>query len=344
MKFEHVYPDAKTDEIFLSEFYVRKDSKLQECASCGSMTRWFDLTFIDFSCSQECCSYVMESFKKGDITFGNNDYDFDKMSEKIKEELKLALLFDDEWKDIIIVVKDQLSYFKQCIESIQKYTKKYHLYIWDNGSNVETQNYIENLIASIELKEDSDVRITSCRSEENTGFIFPNNELIALAENPYVILLNSDTKVFQNWDKVMIGFLKSNHDVSQVGYLGGFLDENARGFGGGYGLEVDYIPGWCFCINRKTYEKYGLFNDELKFAYFEDSDFSLRLKENGNKIYSLYSSLVYHYQNKTLNSVAQENGKSVFFNETNLHNQEYFKNKWKNYLENDRITLKRNSS
>ena len=77
MKFEHVYPDAKTDEIFLSEFYVRKDSKLQECASCGSMTRWFDLTFIDFSCSQECCSYVMESFKKGDITFGNNDYDFD---------------------------------------------------------------------------------------------------------------------------------------------------------------------------------------------------------------------------------------------------------------------------
>ncbi len=337
MKFDTIYPDAKTNEIIQKEYHLRKNSKISECARCGSMTRWFDLIFGCYLCGEKCYSNIVESFKKDHIAAGNH-VDFDNRLKKIKEELKLAFLFEDEWKDINIVVKDQLSYFKQCIESIQKYTKKYHLYIWDNGSNQETQNYIENLIASLELKEDSDVKITTCRSEENTGFIYPNNELIALGESPYVILLNSDTKVFENWDKVMVAFLKSNHDVSQVGYWGGFIDEDGTGFGGGYDYEVDYIPGWCFCIDRKTYDKYGLFNDELKFAYCEDSDFSLRLKQSGNKIYSLYSSLVHHYQNKTVISVEKE--KSVNLRETFDYNHEYFRKKWKDYLQNDRVTLK----
>jgi hypothetical protein len=322
VKFENIYPDTKTNEIIQTEYHLRKDSKIAECACCGAMTRWFDLSFDSYMCSEECCKDVY----------------FDERFKNIKEELKLSLMFDDEWKDIIIVVKDQLYYFKQCVESIQKFTNKYHLYIWDNGSGIETQKYIENLIASVELKEDSNVRITICRSEENTGFIFPNNELIALGESPYVILLNSDTKVSENWDNVMIGFLKSNQDVSQVGYLGGILNEDGRGDRGGYGYEVDYIQGWCFCINRKTYEKYGLFNEELKFAYCEDSDFSLRLKQSGNKIYSLYSSLVHHYQNKTVIAVEKEN--VINMGETFNGNHEYLKNKWKDYLENDRVSLK----
>ena len=324
VKFDTIYPDTETNEIIKLEYHLRKDSKIAECACCGSMTRWFDLSFNSYMCSEKCCK----------------DVDFENKFKNIKEELKLALLFEDEWKDIIIVVKDQLMHFKQCIESIQKYTKKYHLYIWDNGSNQETQNYIENLIASFKLKEDSDFRITACRSEDNIGFISPNNELIALGESPYVILLNSDTKVLENWDKVLIGFLKSNHNVSQVGYMGGFLDKDGASDGGGNGYEVDYITGWCFCIDRKTYDKYGLFNDELKFAYCEDSDFSLRLKQGGNKIYSLYSSLVIHYQNTTVMSLIEE--KSINFKEIFDHNYKYFQKKWKDYLENDRVSLKKN--
>ena len=40
-------------------------------------------------CSEKCCK----------------DVDFENKFKNIKEELKLALLFEDEWKDIIIVVK-----------------------------------------------------------------------------------------------------------------------------------------------------------------------------------------------------------------------------------------------
>ena len=108
MKFDTIYPDTETNEIIKLEYHLRKDSKIAECACCGSMTRWFDLSFNSYMCSEKCCK----------------DVDFENKFKNIKEELKLALLFEDEWKDIIIVVKDQLMHFKQCIESIQKYTKK----------------------------------------------------------------------------------------------------------------------------------------------------------------------------------------------------------------------------
>lgn len=49
--------------------------------------------------------------------------------------------------DIIIPVWDQLGYTKQCIESIKQYTNFPHkVIIIDNGSNLETKKYLENLV------------------------------------------------------------------------------------------------------------------------------------------------------------------------------------------------------
>jgi GT2 family glycosyltransferase len=167
--------------------------------------------------------------------------------------------------------------------------------------------------------------------------VVPNNEMIALGESPYVVLLNSDTKVFENWDNTMIAFLKNNPEYAQVGYWGGHLNADGRGFGGANGERVDYIPGWCFCIPRETYDQFGLFDEHLKFAYCEDSDFSLRLKEGGKKIYSLYAPLVHHYQNKTVKQVEKEG--ELDLQATFDHNHSYFKNRWKEYLSKNRVLL-----
>lgn len=336
MKFEKKYPDANSTDKFEFEYsYVTKTPKLGQCRWCNSYTKWFDVIFMHHACSEECLGSMWSQYKddqKKNSTYSN----FENHFEQVKSELKLASEARNAWKDIIVVVRNQLSYFKQCIESIQKNTKFYHLYIWDNGSDEETQAYIQYLIASCDFEE---WRISTMRSEENVGFIYPNNELVSWGNSEYIVLLNSDTKVFENWDRLMTGFLDANIDVAEVGYWGGHMGPDGRGFGGSNGYDVDYIPGWCLCLSRKTYNEHGLFNKQLNFAYCEDADLSLRLKESGKKLYSLHAPLVHHYQNKTIIDVEKE-GK-VDVRASFEHNHEYIKQRWKNYLENDRVLIKK---
>lgn len=339
MKFEQKYPEASAGDRFEFEYsYVTKTPKLGQCRWCACYTKWVDVLFQVNVCSEECNSIMWNQYRNDQKTKGTYD-NFEEHFSKIKEEFQLGNSHKNVWKDILIVVRNQLNYFKDCVESIQKNSTNYHLYIWDNGSQPETQNYIENLVSGYNPERDTNYQITTIRSERNTGFIYPNNELAALGTNPYIILLNSDTKVFENWDNTMIGFLEKNSDFAQVGYWGGHLDSTGRGFGGSNGCDIDYVPGWCFCISRKTYDEFGLFSNKLNFAYCEDSDFSLRLQEAGKKIYALHTPLVHHYQNVTVKDVEKEC--SVDLRATFDYNHNYIKDRWKDYLANNRVMVRK---
>lgn len=333
MKFENKYPEAtSTDQIEFEYSYITKNPKLGNCRWCNSFTKWFDVIFMQHACSEECLGAMWKQYKddqKKSSTYEN----FESHFSKVKEELKMIEQARDASKDIIIVVHDQLDYLKQCINSVKEHTKNYHIYIWDNASGKQTADYIEQLV-----KEGCGT-VISMRSDTNTGFIIPNNELVGWGESEYIILLNSDTKVCSGWDKAMTGFLDSHPNVAQIGYWGGHIGADGRGFGGANGYEVDYIPGWCFCISRATYNEYGLFDNQLTFAYCEDADLSLRLKEADKQIYSLHAPLVHHYQNKTIVEVEKEGQIDVAA--TFEKNHQYIKVRWKDYIENNRVLLKR---
>lgn len=273
--------------------------------------------------------------QKKNSTYDNFEHHFD----NVKSELRLAEEAKPVWKDIIIIVRDQLHYFSQCIDTLMNNTSNFHLYIWDNGSKEDTRKYIDSLAAGWEYDKADDWQITTIRSETNTGFIEPNNELVSWGDSEYIVLLNSDTKVFDGWDRAMTGFLDKYEDVAQVGYWGGHMGPDGRGFGGANGYDVDYIPGWCFCVSRETYNTHGLFDQKLKFAYCEDADLSLRLKEAGKKIYALHAPLVFHYQNKTIVEVEKEGDVDVAA--TFDANHTYLKDRWRDYLQHDRVLLKR---
>lgn len=340
MKFEHKYPDASPTDRYEFEYsYVTKSPRLDRCRWCNSLTKWLDVLFQVHVCSEECNAAMWRHYKddqKDKSTYHN----FENHFEQVKEELRLVETQPDEWKDIIVVVHDQLDYLKACFDSIFQTTDKFHLYIWDNASSEKTKQYLESLVAGYNPEADGDRwKVTLMRSDQNTGFIAPNNELAAWGESPYIILLNSDTKVFEGWDRVMLGFLQTHPEVAEVGYWGGHMGPDGRGFGGENGYDVDYIPGWCLCIRRSTYDEFGLFNKQLKFAYCEDADLSLRLKEAGHKIFALHAPLVHHYQNKTIIDVEKE-GK-IDLRASFDQNHEYMQNRWKSYLENDRVMVRR---
>jgi GT2 family glycosyltransferase len=171
-------------------------------------------------------------------------------------------------------------------------------------------------------------------SNTNLGFIEPNNELVGMGSGEYILLLNSDCEVFDGWWQSLIGFLQSHPDVAETGFMGGILGETGIGCDIGFGYDIDYLSGWGVAFSRKTYEEFGLFNKELQFAYGEDSDFSLRLKEAGKKIYAIYTPMAFHHGNITAKQVNKES-LTQFIN----HNHEYLRRRWKDYLQNERIQI-----
>ncbi len=260
-----------------------------------------------------------------------------------KKEIVEELLIVDEFKgtrtveipicfDILMVVKDQLEYVKQSIESIRANTQNYHLYVWDNGSKQPTRDYL--LGVELEMIEDGQY-MTIWREETNHGFLRPNNRLAHMSDGDYIILLNSDTRVHKGWDKALIGFLEKNPEYAVSGFMGGLVDKEGKGVRVGCGEEIDFICGWCCCFHRSIYDKFGLFDEKnLRFAYCEDADFSFRLKEAGWKIYALHLDLAEHFGNKTAKAVKEEGADlATAF----AHNHDYIKARWADYLKNERI-------
>jgi cellulose synthase/poly-beta-1,6-N-acetylglucosamine synthase-like glycosyltransferase len=301
------------------------------------MTKWIDVLFQVPVCSEECGGRMWANYRADK---GNDYYNFDEHFEFVKQELKWAEAAQDASKDILIIVRDQLRYVQECLETVWDNTDNYHIYVWDNGSGSDTASYLQSEFRRYCDLDDPRRKLTIVRASENQGFLEPNNRLAEKCEGDYMILLNSDCKVFEKWADAMVGFLQHNPEYAQVGFWGGHMDKEGRGFGGTTGDKIDYVPGWCFAISRETYQDFGLFDEEnLEFAYCEDADLSLRLKEAGKKIYALHAPLCHHYQNKTITTVAKEGDHDVAA--TFQHNHEYMSKRWADYISSGRVLLKR---
>lgn len=225
----------------------------------------------------------------------------------------------------MIVVKDQLEFIKPCIESIIKCTADFNLFIWDNGSRKPTADYLQSVSAVYH------------REEENQGFIIPNNRLAAMGTSPYIILLNSDTIVRNGWDRAMIGWLQNHPSVGLVGYEGAKLNSASQGYDEklqtpyiirqlAWGSSADYVAAWCMTLPRTVFNSIGLFDEEhLRFAYGEDSDFSLRIRSSGLELYVLHMILVDHFKNKTIKTLIAE---GLDLSQSFKDNHLYLSKKW----------------
>lgn len=226
-------------------------------------------------------------------------------------------------KDILVVVKDQYEHVRNCIDSVFKNTSDFNLCIWDNGSESPTREYLS------EIAGRPNVRLW--RSETNDGFIVPNNRMFEESSSEWVILLNSDTEVLPRWDEVMVGVLRNNPEIRQVGFRGGILGSSCELEGVGSGKDVDYIFGYCFCASRDTIKKTGLFDEiNLCFAYCEDSDLSLRIRESGGEIYACHSNeMVRHYGGITTRSVIRNDSRLLDCAKSNL---ERLRERWSPFI------------
>ncbi len=185
----------------------------------------------------------------------------------------------------------------------------------DNGSTDTSLAYLHD--------EQPDVRVIPL--PENYGFAEGYNRAISILEPDYryVVLLNSDVKVTEDWLTPLYDFMESHPEAGAVqpkilslsepfkfeyaGACGGFLDRQGYPYcrgrifdtveddKGQYDtpLQVFWASGAAFMVRTETYIQAGGL-DRLFFAHMEEIDLCWRIRLLGKEIWAVPSGKVYH--------------------------------------------------
>lgn len=149
----------------------------------------------------------------------------------------------------------------------------------------------------------------------NEGFTGGNNRGIQYALRQgyeFVLLLNNDTKVSPGFLELMVEEMRSNDNLAAIQPLIYFMDPKDQIWNAGgiyhdwlgysktnYHLKsekpyfTDWITGCALLARTSIIEKVGLL-DNGYFAYFEDVDWSLRMRRQGFELKVHPQAIIYH--------------------------------------------------
>ena len=175
---------------------------------------------------------------------------------------------------------------------------------------------------------------------ENYGFAEGYNRAILEVQNEYIVLLNSDVRVTENWLNDPISFLENNNEYAAcqpkirdekeptkfeyAGACGGYIDRYGYPFCRGRifdDLETDtgqydtikdifWASGAALFVRRKNYLEVGGL-DASFFAHQEEVDLCWRLLNMNYKIACIPTSSVYHLGGASLDKM---NPKKTYLN------------------------------
>jgi GT2 family glycosyltransferase len=221
-----------------------------------------------------------------------------------------------------------------CLDSILANPPEvlWELIVIDNASSDGSPDAIQSRIGA-------DPHMKLVRNAVNNGFTGGNNQGMSMAQGEIIGLLNSDTIMTLGALTSLHKYLADNKDVGVVGpwlthddgspttsfgyfpnawsifttaFLPGWMwgksrralgvvpDDSVRG-----PLDVDYVSGAAFFVRREIIEKVGAFDSDTFFAYFEETDWCLRIKHAGWRVVFLPSAKIVHLEGKSFEKMTQ---------------------------------------
>lgn len=210
---------------------------------------------------------------------------------------------------IIILTYNQLSFTKQCLDSIYQNTNEedIEIIIIDNGSSDGTIDYLKK---SPGLK--------TVFNETNAGFAKGCNQGLDIATGQSILFLNNDTIVTKNWLESMITLLYRDEKIGMVGPVSNYVNgpqqipvdysnieaiqdfsskycENQRG----KSKLVLRLVGFCLLVKRELLDKIGGFDERFEYGSFEDDDLCLRAVQAGYQLQIVMDSFIHHHGHAT---------------------------------------------
>ncbi|MDQ1283828.1 MAG: hypothetical protein QG620_176 [Patescibacteria group bacterium] len=208
---------------------------------------------------------------------------------------------------IVILNYNGRDVIRKCLASVFKIDyPSLEVVMVDNNSND----------GSFELARSCFSKMTFIKNEENLGFSAGNNVGIRYALDraaDWVLLLNNDTEVDKDFLDKLLGAAEKDE---AVGMLSPVIFEKENGkiwFSGGKikwlsmkaehmrqaktedFFETDFVSGCAMLVKREIFQRVGLLDEDF-FLYWEDADFSVRVKKAGFKLAVVSGAWIYHWE------------------------------------------------
>ncbi|MCW8925841.1 MAG: glycosyltransferase, partial [Xanthomonadales bacterium] len=242
---------------------------------------------------------------------------------------------------IVIPVYNQWPYTAACLASLleARCRHSFEVIIIDDQSSDETQE----CLAQVE-------GIKYFRNEQNQGFVGSCNRGAEQARGEFLVLLNNDTEVTDDWLDELIDTFVHEPEAGLVGSRlvypdgklqesGGVIFNDASGWNYGRGddperpeykflREADYCSGACIMLKTRFFRELGALDERYSPAYYEDTDLAFRVREAGYKVMVQPWSSVIHFEGATSGTDTSSGTKRY-----QLINQEKFLKRWREVLE-----------
>jgi GT2 family glycosyltransferase len=238
---------------------------------------------------------------------------------------------------IIIPTRDNVSFLKRCIESVERLTtyRNYELLIIDNdSSDQETLEYLASIPHCV----------IPFREPFNYSRI--NNFAVSQAEGEYILLLNDDTEVISSgWLEAMLEhaqrpevgavgakLIYPDGRIQHAGVIVGagspweagvavhsyhFYHSDSPGYAGTLTTPTNYsaVTAACVLIRKSLFEELGGLDEENLRVQFNDVDLCLRMRERGYYVvYTPYAEL-YHYESVSRKNWRLDRSENLYMRE-----------------------------
>lgn len=225
---------------------------------------------------------------------------------------------------IIIVNWNTKDLLLKCIESVYKTIKafSFEIIVVDNSSKDGSVETVRERFPDLIIVE----------NRNNMGFAKANNQALNIIKGRYAVLLNTDTVLTEGAVDVMIDFMEKNRTI---GICGGQL-MNADGsrqnsianapslmtellnksilrrllprrYPGKEQtfekpIEVESVVGACMIVRKDAIDDTGVL-DESFFFFLEETDWCMRMKKKGWKVFHHPHAKIFHLQGQTAGKV-----------------------------------------
>lgn len=246
---------------------------------------------------------------------------------------------------IVIRVCMDLDSVNECIQSIKKHTLEPHEIIFIvHRTSPPTVKWAKQTVL-----ENKNYRYIV--NPEDLGFAWENNQGIRESSGEYIVILNNDAVVTENWLSGMIECLSISDNIGVVGPMTTGINGPQRipDMGYDYIEQLDSlartfrekkrhlrIPSrkidmFCMMFKRKLAEKIGLFDEDFDSGSFADDDYCLRASVEGCR--NIIAGDVFIYRFSSKNSI----GSKVDNSSALARNKKIFDKKWSARQHDDSI-------
>ena len=195
-----------------------------------------------------------------------------------------------------------------CLESIFKNAPRvdFEVIVVDNNSSDDTPAYLIDMM-------EREPRLRCVFNKSNRGFAGGNNDGLKIASGSFLILLNSDCIVTNNWIDGLTAPLAQDPGIGLAGPVSNSVGNEQRIFTSsttpeqiieegrtwvsnslGGRFETEMLGFFCIAMRRDVFDLVGMLDETFGLGFYEDDDYCMRVRHAGYRLICAEDVFVYH--------------------------------------------------